>query len=321
LPLAADAWDRGELSSAARQRQPRPNWAASGASVLLHVGVLMLILAMSLTRGPAVAPGDAIPVTLTFEAPAPAAPEPTAPAAEPVLPPPDAVRAEPPATAPDKSAVAATPETAEKVQTPPEPPPPLVVPEPVASAPPAAEALPLPPPAPAEPLATATTPDPPRQPPSAAASPKAAPAPPPPPQPRRQVRRATAPRAAVAPPPPPPGPQAALPSPTARPAAPEQLAALPFIPPRPVGARAGNRKPDYPMEARRRRQQGRVLLRVSVSPTGQAAAVHIVSSSGHPLLDQAAHMAVSSWRFIPATRAGLAVAGQADVPIEFRMDD
>jgi protein TonB len=64
-----------------------------------------------------------------------------------------------------------------------------------------------------------------------------------------------------------------------------------------------------------------VLLRVQVSATGDAASVEIVSSSGHPILDQAARAAVRAWRFIPATRGGMAVAAPADVPIEFRMDE
>ena len=84
---------------------------------------------------------------------------------------------------------------------------------------------------------------------------------------------------------------------------------------------ASNRKPDYPIGARRQRQQGRVLLRVQVSAAGTATAVEVVSSSGHPMLDQAARAAVQTWHFIPATRAGVAVAAQADVPIQFRMDD
>ena len=95
----------------------------------------------------------------------------------------------------------------------------------------------------------------------------------------------------------------------------------PLVPPRPVGAAAGNAKPDYPSEARRRGQQGRVLLHVDVSAAGAPISVTVSSSSGHELLDQAALRAVSAWRFTPATRGGSPVAGTVDVPVQFRLED
>jgi protein TonB len=101
----------------------------------------------------------------------------------------------------------------------------------------------------------------------------------------------------------------------------EQRAALPLIPATPVGAAAGNRKPDYPPVARSRHLEGRVVLRVSVSPAGTAMTVVVASSSGHPVLDQAALDAVEAWRFNPATRGGVAVAAAVDVPILFVFED
>ena len=158
--------------------------------------------------------------------------------------------------------------------------------------------------------------------------PEPAPVPQPLPEPRAIPKRRAEPRPPPAPAPrkrepvaAPVGPPAAgQPQPSSAAVA-NQQALAPLIPPRPVSGLASNRKPDYPIEARSRRQQGRVLLRVQVSATGDAASVDIVSSSGHPILDQAARAAVRAWRFIPATRAGVAVAASADVPIEFRMDD
>jgi protein TonB len=95
----------------------------------------------------------------------------------------------------------------------------------------------------------------------------------------------------------------------------------PLIPPHPVGAAAGNAKPDYPAEARRRGQQGRVVLRVEVSAAGSPVSVTIGTSSGHELLDQAALRAVSGWRFTPATRGAAPVAGAVDLPVQFRLED
>ena len=78
--------------------------------------------------------------------------------------------------------------------------------------------------------------------------------------------------------------------------------------------------PPYPLAARRRGEQGRVLVRVVVSADGLAAAVSLVTSSGSPRLDDAALAAVRAARFTPATRNGHMVEGAAEVPIVFRLE-
>jgi TonB family protein len=55
--------------------------------------------------------------------------------------------------------------------------------------------------------------------------------------------------------------------------------------------------------------------------SGSAAAIAVAASSGHPILDQAALDAVQGWRFNPATRAGVPVAGITCVPIQFLLFD
>jgi protein TonB len=88
-----------------------------------------------------------------------------------------------------------------------------------------------------------------------------------------------------------------------------------------VSGRSSNRKPVYPAEAQRRRLQGQVVLRVEVSAQGFAESVHVQTSSGHPMLDDAAAAAVSAWRFEPATRGGVPVPEPAYVPVRFRLVD
>jgi periplasmic protein TonB len=95
----------------------------------------------------------------------------------------------------------------------------------------------------------------------------------------------------------------------------------PVVPPRPVAGMAADRPPVYPELARRRGEQGRVLVRVSVSATGTPLAVGIGQSSGHASLDDAALAAVRQWRFIPATQAGRPVPAAAVVPIQFQLED
>ncbi|MCE9609118.1 MAG: energy transducer TonB [Chthoniobacter sp.] len=78
-----------------------------------------------------------------------------------------------------------------------------------------------------------------------------------------------------------------------------------------------NPRPDYPAEARRLRQKGRVLLDVEVSAEGRALSVEIKRSSGVPSLDAAALAAVRRWTFEPARTAGVAVSARVEVPVQF----
>ncbi|MEO5347240.1 MAG: energy transducer TonB [Magnetococcus sp. YQC-9] len=89
-----------------------------------------------------------------------------------------------------------------------------------------------------------------------------------------------------------------------------------------VGAAvAGNPRPDYPRSARRLGQEGLVLLRVEVTSEGRAAQVTVERSSGFETLDQAAREAVARWRFVPAMRAGMAIAASVSVPIRFVLQE
>lgn len=79
-----------------------------------------------------------------------------------------------------------------------------------------------------------------------------------------------------------------------------------------------NRPPEYPAAAARARQQGAVIVVVHVSPSGHAASVDVVQSSGYALLDQAARDAVLRWRFLPAVRDGQPTA--SDMTMQFVFD-
>ncbi len=94
-----------------------------------------------------------------------------------------------------------------------------------------------------------------------------------------------------------------------------------MIPPRPVAGMAADRPPVYPELARRRGEQGRVLLRVSVGADGTPLAVGIGQSSGHASLDNAALLAVRQWQFMPATQGGRPVPASAEVPVQFQLEN
>ena len=72
--------------------------------------------------------------------------------------------------------------------------------------------------------------------------------------------------------------------------------------------------------SRRLGEQGKVLLRVFVSAQGLAERIEVKLSSGFVRLDQAAHEAVSRWRFVPARRGEQAIAAWVQVPITFQLD-
>lgn len=98
-----------------------------------------------------------------------------------------------------------------------------------------------------------------------------------------------------------------------------QVASL--TPARFSGQGLSNPAPRYPMAARRRGQEGRVLLRVLVTPEGLPGSVSLLRTSGHRLLDKAALAAVEDWRFVPGRRGGAAIESMIDVPIAFKLTD
>lgn len=84
--------------------------------------------------------------------------------------------------------------------------------------------------------------------------------------------------------------------------------------------RADNPAPSYPASARRRGQEGRVILRVVVLPDGDAGEVVLEKSSGVESLDQAALETVRRWRFSPARRNGRPVSATVQIPIRFALN-
>ena len=76
--------------------------------------------------------------------------------------------------------------------------------------------------------------------------------------------------------------------------------------------------PDYPMAARKRKQQGTCVLALVVDENGRPRDVH-VTRSVNKVLDQNAVNAVTQWRFKPALRDGKPVAVRTSVEVGFRL--
>lgn len=75
--------------------------------------------------------------------------------------------------------------------------------------------------------------------------------------------------------------------------------------------------PSYPVECRRRKEQGTVFLAVLLATDGTVANVSIARSSGFERLDKAALQAVRKWRWSPTVRDGAPVMVQGTVDIPF----
>jgi protein TonB len=76
-------------------------------------------------------------------------------------------------------------------------------------------------------------------------------------------------------------------------------------------------QPQYPRRAQRLGWHGVTMLLVDVDAQGDPSQVSLEASSGYDILDEAAVAAVRTWRFHPATRDGVAEAGQLRVAIRF----
>jgi len=80
-----------------------------------------------------------------------------------------------------------------------------------------------------------------------------------------------------------------------------------------------NPKPKYPAAARRRKEEGLVVLGVELSRAGVPERIQVLQSSTFQALDEAAVKALRDWRFAPARRGGVAVTSQLEVPVRFKL--
>jgi periplasmic protein TonB len=112
----------------------------------------------------------------------------------------------------------------------------------------------------------------------------------------------------TAPPMPPAAPVAAAPSPvSAQPADAGDLSS------KMISAKP----PAYPLDSRRRKEEGTVVLTVLLDTQGRVSDVAIAQSSGSDRLDHAALTAVKDWRWSPVMKNGAPVMVQGRVKIPF----
>lgn len=90
-----------------------------------------------------------------------------------------------------------------------------------------------------------------------------------------------------------------------------------------IGAQmVAGKPPRYPVESRRRREQGTVVLALTLGMDGAVENIAVRQSSGFPRLDNAARDAVRGWRWKPVMRSGqvVRVSGVVEIPFVLRAD-
>lgn len=88
----------------------------------------------------------------------------------------------------------------------------------------------------------------------------------------------------------------------------------------PDGPRFLNRElPQYPLLARRRKQEGRVVLSISIGENGCVTGIEVMEAS-NPIFIGPSVEAVKKSSFAPAMRNGVPVASKALLPIRFTLN-
>jgi protein TonB len=79
--------------------------------------------------------------------------------------------------------------------------------------------------------------------------------------------------------------------------------------------------PVYPAASRRAGEEGTGVFRVLVDANGRPQDVSVVTSTGHPRLDEAAMTAIKKWTFKAAMQAGQAVQSYTKVQVKFELQN
>ncbi len=84
---------------------------------------------------------------------------------------------------------------------------------------------------------------------------------------------------------------------------------------------AGDFQPQYPPSAQREGLSGKATVRVRIGPDGRVTAVELVSTDATAFFDATRQQALRRWRFVPATRDGVAVESWQTLTVRFVLNE
>ncbi|MCE7798599.1 TonB family protein [Sphingobium sufflavum] len=80
-------------------------------------------------------------------------------------------------------------------------------------------------------------------------------------------------------------------------------------------------QPPYPAAMLRQQREGAVTVRVTIGSDGRVIDVALVSTADPAFFEATRRQALSRWRFVPATRDGVAVSSEKVMTVHFRLTD
>ena len=80
-----------------------------------------------------------------------------------------------------------------------------------------------------------------------------------------------------------------------------------------------NPHPEYPLIARKKGWQGKLLLNVLVGKNGEVIDINIVKTSGFEILDKTSIETVKNWKFIPARIGKKRIEDNLNIPVSFML--
>ncbi|HTT07041.1 MAG TPA: TonB family protein [Steroidobacteraceae bacterium] len=101
--------------------------------------------------------------------------------------------------------------------------------------------------------------------------------------------------------------------------APIHVAPVPIIPVSTKGISEPDTNDYYPDASRRNNEEGRGIVHICVDTRGRVSEARIATSTGHPMLDDAAVNLAKAYRFRPATQGGKPVTECTGLPVRFNL--
>ena len=80
-----------------------------------------------------------------------------------------------------------------------------------------------------------------------------------------------------------------------------------------------NPHPEYPIIARKKGWQGRLLLAVHIDKNGNVLNVHVEETSGFEVLDKVSVKTIRDWKFLPARYGDRNVEDNLNIPVSFKL--